>query len=78
MFLAIPQLYALVSFYLIFGGFDSDFPRTLFMAGLMKLVDLSMRDYQKELRQLATPVLTSPVIPGPAPGRKFLTASRGH
>jgi len=78
MFLAIPQLYALVSFYLIFGAFDSDFPRSLFMAGLMKLVDLSMRDYQKELRQLATPVLTSPVIPGHAPGRRFLTASRGH
>lgn len=78
MFLAIPQLYGFVSFYLIFGGFDSDFPRSVFMAGLMKLVDLSMRDYQKDQRRIDTPISTSPIVPAASLRRAFSTSSRGH
>lgn len=55
LFLAVPQFYAFFSFYLIFGGFDSDFPRSIFTLGLLKFVDLSLADFLEEKRAASQP-----------------------
>ncbi|MDX2079430.1 MAG: hypothetical protein SFU53_01465 [Terrimicrobiaceae bacterium] len=69
LYLAVPQLYAFLSFYIVFGGYDSDFPRSLFTAGLLKITDLSLRDYQARSRATVPPVETITATPAPANAR---------
>jgi len=45
LFLAVPMLYGTISFYLIYGGYENELPRTIFAVGFLKFVEFSLRDY---------------------------------
>ena len=49
LFIAVPLFYSTFSYYTIFGGYETELPRTIFTVGLLKLVELSLRDYKKSL-----------------------------
>ncbi len=69
-FLSIPLLYLTFSFYVIFGGFDSDFPRLIFTIGLLKVTALSLTDYlakKKTDEDLAVASPSVEAIPAPLP-----------
>ena len=61
-FIGIPLIFSVFGFVLIFGGYDGDFPRTLFTVGLIKLLSRGIADYE-ENKPTEVPELTRTARP---------------
>src|SRR5271165_4882610 len=45
LFVGIPAIYEPINYIFIFGGFDSGFPNTLFLCGMLKLLSKGIEDH---------------------------------
>ena len=71
LFFCAPLIYRPVGFVLVFGAYDSDLPRALVAAGLLKMLRTSIREY-RATEQAPTPALTPSF--GAVPGGRPLPA----
>jgi hypothetical protein len=50
LFIGIPTIYEPLQYILIFGGFDSGFPNTLFLCGMLKMLSKGVKDHLPSAR----------------------------